>query len=101
MQLQPDLIKMDMSLVRGIDDDPVAQALTTALVTFAGSTGAALVAEGVETQGEYDAVTDLGVGLVQGFLLARPGERAADGRYPRPTPPHARAPRGAAPGPQD
>ena len=77
---------MDMSLVRGIDADPVAQALTTALVAFASSTGAALVAEGVETQDEYDVVTGLGVGLAQGFLLARPGERSADDRYPTATP---------------
>ena len=84
VQLQPDLIKMDMSLVRGIDEDPVVQALTTALVSFARSTGAELIAEGVETQGEYDVVTGLGVDLVQGYLLARPGEQAADGCYPRP-----------------
>ena len=96
VQLQPDLIKMDMTLVRGIDEDPVVQALTTALVSFAGSTGAALVAEGVETQGEYDVVTGLGVGLVQGYLLARPGEQPADGCYPLPSPDSRRTARSLA-----
>lgn len=96
VQLQPDLIKMDMTLVRGIDEDPVVQALTTALVSFAGSTGAALVAEGVETQGEYDVVTGLGVGLVQGYLLARPGEQPADGCYPLPSPESRRTARSLA-----
>ena len=76
VQLSPDLIKIDMSLVRDIDSDPVKQALASSLVSFAQATGALLIAEGVETQAECDTVDGLGVGLVQGYLLARPGEPA-------------------------
>lgn len=85
VQLQPDLIKIDISLVRDIDLDPVKQALASSLVGFAHTTHATLVAEGVETQAEYDTVARLGVTLAQGYLLARPGERADDGRYRQPT----------------
>ena len=85
IELQPDLIKIDISLVRDVDVDAVKQALILSLVHFARAIGADLVAEGVETQAEYDMVARLGVRLVQGHLLARPGERAPDGRYRRPT----------------
>lgn len=72
LQLHPDLVKVDTSLVRGIDADPAQQALVACLVAFARAIGGCLVAEGVETQAEYDTVARLGVQLVQGHLLARP-----------------------------
>lgn len=100
LQLAPDLVKLDVSLVRDIDSSPTKQALAHALVTFAERTGAVLVAEGVETQAEYDEVAGLGVDLVQGYLLARPGERSPSGRYRTPgrRPPGTR-PVSAPPGP--
>jgi EAL domain-containing protein (putative c-di-GMP-specific phosphodiesterase class I) len=84
VQLAPDLIKLDMSLVRGIDADPATQALAASLAHFAGATGAQLVAEGVETRAEYDEVARLGVVLAQGHLLARPAATWRDDPYPRP-----------------
>lgn len=72
LQLSPDLIKADLSLVRDIDHDPVRQALLASLLTFARSAGARMVAEGVETQGELDTLARLGVRTVQGYLLGRP-----------------------------
>ncbi|MEZ0493841.1 EAL domain-containing protein [Kineococcus sp. TBRC 1896] len=72
LQLRPDVIKIDISLIRDIDADPVKKALTRALVTFAQESGAYLVAEGVERAEEAAAVHELGVRLVQGYLYGRP-----------------------------
>lgn len=70
--LMPDLIKLDLSLVRGIDHDPARQALTSALVAFAGSTDAQVIAEGIETAEELECLRGLGVQHGQGYHLARP-----------------------------
>lgn len=72
--LAPDVIKLDLDLVRGIDHDPARRSLARALLHFASDVGALVVAEGVETTEELCALTDLGVRLVQGFLVARPDE---------------------------
>ena len=72
LHLRPDYIKLDMSLSRGIDNDPVRRALTSALITFAHQTGTKLVAEGVETASELESLRDLGVNIVQGHIIARP-----------------------------
>lgn len=73
VKLAPDYIKLDRELVRGIDADPVRQALGHALVAFAHSTGAQVVAEGIETADELAAVGQLGMDCGQGFHLGRPG----------------------------
>ena len=73
LRLQPDIIKLDISLVSGIDADPVRRALTAALVAFASETHATLIAEGVETAREQRTVAELGVPWAQGFGLGRPG----------------------------
>lgn len=72
LHLVPDLIKLDRSLVAGIDHDPVRTSLTTALVRFAHESGAEVVAEGIETDAELATLRTLGVDLGQGFLLGRP-----------------------------
>ncbi|SFO89552.1 EAL domain, c-di-GMP-specific phosphodiesterase class I (or its enzymatically inactive variant) [Geodermatophilus dictyosporus] len=72
LRLRPDTIKLDIALVSRVDTDPARQAMTAALVAFAGETGAALVAEGVETPGERDALLARGVRLGQGHLFGRP-----------------------------
>lgn len=72
LKLRPDFIKIDLSLVRDIHLDPVRQALVTALVTFASTVGAVLVAEGVEAQAELDMLVGLGVRHMQGYLLCPP-----------------------------
>ena len=70
--LRPDVIKLDISLTRGIDSDPVRRALALALVSFANELGATIVAEGIETIGEMQAVQALGVRCGQGYYLGRP-----------------------------
>ncbi len=69
----PDIIKMDIELVRGIDIDPVRRSLARALVSLAEETGAEVVAEGVEREEERLALIDLGVPAGQGYLIGRPG----------------------------
>jgi EAL domain-containing protein (putative c-di-GMP-specific phosphodiesterase class I) len=73
IRLAPDFIKLDIALTRGIDEAPVRRALATALISFASEIGAAIIAEGIETQGEFDTLRSLGVPFGQGFFLAPPG----------------------------
>ncbi len=72
VDLQPDILKMDMSLTRDIDRDPARRALTGALVQLAQDIGCKLVAEGIETVEERDAMALLGVHCGQGYFFARP-----------------------------
>lgn len=70
--LRPELVKLDRSLVAGIDRDPVKQALAETLGAFTGRLDAWLLAEGVERTEELDVVAALGIPLAQGFALGRP-----------------------------
>lgn len=72
VELRPAYVKLDISLVRDLDQDPMRQAMVTGLVAFARHSGCALIAEGVETVSELATLRALGVGYVQGFLLGRP-----------------------------
>lgn len=72
LQLRPDLIKLDRSLIQGIGSDPSRKALTAALTVFANETGSRLIAEGVETEAELRMLRELGVDKVQGYLLGHP-----------------------------
>jgi EAL domain-containing protein (putative c-di-GMP-specific phosphodiesterase class I) len=72
LQLQPDLIKLDMGLTRNIDLDPARRALAAALVAFARDTGAEIIAEGVETTSELEALRAIGIEKAQGYFLGRP-----------------------------
>ncbi len=71
-ELRPQLVKLDRSLVTGVDDDPVRYALAEMVGAFAGRIDAWLLAEGVETAAELAAFAQLGVPLAQGWLLGRP-----------------------------
>lgn len=73
LQLRPDIIKLDITLTRGIDTDPVRMALARSLVGFAHDIGATLIAEGIETVAEHDKLRGLNVPLGQGYHYARPG----------------------------
>lgn len=75
--LQPDIIKLDISLVRGIDVDPARRALAAAMVSFANDTNTALVAEGIETADELDTLKHLGIDWGQGYHLAIPSRLSA------------------------
>jgi EAL domain-containing protein (putative c-di-GMP-specific phosphodiesterase class I)/CheY-like chemotaxis protein len=73
LELRPDFVKLDMTLVRGIEGDEVRQALVAGLAYFASRSGSALIAEGIETEAEARMLTGLGVPLGQGFLFGQPG----------------------------
>jgi EAL domain-containing protein (putative c-di-GMP-specific phosphodiesterase class I) len=72
-QLEPEVVKVDMSLVRGIDGSPMKQKLVRSIISLCTELGIQLVAEGIETPGERDALVGLGGDLCQGYLFARPG----------------------------
>lgn len=72
LALEPDVIKLDVSLVRNIESDPARRALAAALVGFARDTGLTVVAEGVETSAELDVLRVLGIDWAQGFHLGEP-----------------------------
>jgi len=72
LQIQPDFIKLDISLTKGIDTDSTRRALAAALIAFAAETGATIVAEGVETEAELSTLKRLGIAKAQGYYLSRP-----------------------------
>ena len=69
---EPEIIKLDIEITHDIDSDPVRQALAAALVTFGTALGATIIAEGVETQSEFEALQAMGIECGQGFLLGKP-----------------------------
>ena len=72
LALKPDVIKLDITLTRDIDKDHALRALARALISFAGDIGALIIAEGIETVEEIEALLDLGVRYGQGYRLGRP-----------------------------
>jgi EAL domain-containing protein (putative c-di-GMP-specific phosphodiesterase class I) len=74
-QVRTDYIKLDMALIRGIDQAMPRRMIVEGVMRIAEKMGMAVIAEGVETIGEYDALRALGVRYMQGYLIARPGFR--------------------------
>ena len=62
------------ALTRGIDQDPVRQAIVAGIVLVARRLNICIIAEGIETAGERDALRELGIRYMQGFLFARPAQ---------------------------
>jgi EAL domain-containing protein (putative c-di-GMP-specific phosphodiesterase class I) len=73
LALVPDVVKVDRSIVSGLQHNGGRRALVAALVAFTDQTGAVLVAEGIEDHAELAVLRELGVTGGQGFLLGRPG----------------------------
>lgn len=73
LSLRPDFVKLDRALVAGLDRDEAKRTLVEMVGVLAGRLDAWLLAEGVETRAELDCLARLGVPLVQGYHLARPG----------------------------
>jgi EAL domain-containing protein (putative c-di-GMP-specific phosphodiesterase class I)/CheY-like chemotaxis protein len=70
--LQPEVVKLDMSLVRDVDREPIKQRLVASLQTLGVPLGITVVAEGVETMAERDKLIEIGCDLFQGYLFAAP-----------------------------
>jgi EAL domain-containing protein (putative c-di-GMP-specific phosphodiesterase class I) len=71
-QLAPEVVKLDMSLIRNVDSDVVKQKLVRMVTAVSHDLGATVVGEGIETESERQMAIDLGCDLLQGFLLGRP-----------------------------
>jgi EAL domain-containing protein (putative c-di-GMP-specific phosphodiesterase class I) len=71
-EVRPEWLKMDISLVRGVDTDEVRRQLMASMVTFAERMGVKLIAEGIETKEELRVLRELGVAYGQGFLFTKP-----------------------------
>ena len=71
--LQPDFVKLDMTLVRDIDADTTRQRVVGTMARLCRELGMSVVAEGIETVAERDTLLTLGCDLLQGYLFARPG----------------------------
>ncbi|MBB6511002.1 MULTISPECIES: EAL domain-containing protein [Rhizobium/Agrobacterium group] len=69
---QPDIVKLDMDMIRGIDTDPVRRTIVKHTLRMLEELNIVPLCEGVETVGEMSALRDLGVSLIQGYLLAKP-----------------------------
>ena len=81
LETQPNIIKLDRSLISGIDQDHIRAALLTTTLGFAAAADCAVIAEGVETAEELRSLAELGVRYAQGYALARPAP------FPLPTQP--------------
>ncbi|MDX1801650.1 MAG: EAL domain-containing protein [Marinobacter sp.] len=76
MASPPDLLKLDMLMVRNVDKDKNKQAVVNGIITMMTQLGGRIIAEGVETEGEYNWLLSRGITLFQGYLFARPGFEA-------------------------
>jgi EAL domain-containing protein (putative c-di-GMP-specific phosphodiesterase class I) len=72
VELRPSLVKVDRSLIAGIDRDSARQALLVGFQHLTDSIGCELLAEGIETEAELEALRAVGLKLGQGYLLGRP-----------------------------
>ena len=73
VQFQPHVLKIDMELIRNIDQDPVRQAIVCGIVLVCQRLSVDIVAEGIETSAESAYLRSLGVRYPQGYLFAKPG----------------------------
>ena len=71
-EFQPDIVKLDMALVRGIDTNLPRQAIIAGILGICRMLGVRVIGEGIETVAEMQTLRDLGVELMQGYLFARP-----------------------------
>ncbi|TGX53729.1 EAL domain-containing protein [Sphingomonas gei] len=72
-RFQPDIIKLDMELIRGLDTSMPRRMIVEGVVRMCAALGVTVIAEGIETAGELDALRAMGVRYIQGFYFARPG----------------------------
>lgn len=75
-QLDPDVVKLDMSLVRGCDTEPTKQAILSTFVNLCRDLKMMVVVEGIETPQERDTLASLGCSIFQGYLFGRPARLA-------------------------
>ncbi|WP_293853657.1 EAL domain-containing protein [uncultured Alsobacter sp.] len=85
VDFQPDYVKLDMGLIRGIDRDRARQVVVGRTLEMLRDLGVIPICEGVETQAEQETLAGMGVRLMQGYLFARPGlSSLPEPAWPRP-----------------
>jgi EAL domain-containing protein (putative c-di-GMP-specific phosphodiesterase class I) len=83
VDFQPDVIKIDMKLIRGIDTSPARQAVVSGIVAIARELSILVLAEGIETESEFLVLKAAGVRLFQGYWFAKPAfEQLPEVRVP-------------------
>jgi EAL domain-containing protein (putative c-di-GMP-specific phosphodiesterase class I) len=80
-QLEPEIVKLDMSLVRNVHNEPIKLRLVRSVVASCRDMGFEIIAEGVETPAERDALAEIGCDVMQGYLFARPAAAFPRPRY--------------------
>ena len=75
-RFRPDIVKLDMALIRGIDADPARQIIVRNLLIMFAELGVTPLCEGIETEAELAILRDMGVKLIQGYYFARPSFEA-------------------------
>jgi len=73
-RLEPEVVKVDMSIVRDVDRSSTKQKLIASIVSLCNDLNIELIAEGIETAAERNTILSLGGDLLQGYLFARPGK---------------------------
>ncbi|MQP63729.1 EAL domain-containing protein [Niveispirillum sp. SYP-B3756] len=71
-EFQPDIVKIDMQLTRGIEDDRIRRAIVGGILFACREIGITVIAEGIETAEQEKALRDMGISLMQGYRYARP-----------------------------
>jgi len=79
--LEPEVVKLDMSLVRNVHAQPTKQTLVRTMIAMCRELGMQVVAEGIETPEERDAIVEAGCDLMQGYLFAKPGPAFAVAKF--------------------
>lgn len=77
-KLEPQIAKLDMALIRGVDSNPTKQRVIRSMTELCRDLGVLVISEGVETAGERDALLDAGSDFLQGYLFGRPAARLLD-----------------------
>ncbi|MFL5249475.1 MAG: EAL domain-containing protein, partial [Myxococcales bacterium] len=80
-QLEPHIVKLDMSLIRGVHEEPTKRKLVSSIVDLCEDLGISVVAEGVETLHERDALEKIGCPLLQGYLFGKPDKPFSQPRF--------------------
>ena len=80
-QLEPDIVKLDMSLVRNVQNEPIKARLVRSIVGSCREMGFEIIAEGVENIAERDALAGIGCDLMQGYLFAHPAAGFPDAKF--------------------
>jgi EAL domain-containing protein (putative c-di-GMP-specific phosphodiesterase class I) len=73
-QLEPEVVKLDMSLIRGVDADATRAKLVRSMTALCKELDMQVISEGIETVAERDTIAEIGCDLLQGYLFAKPGD---------------------------